>query len=104
MIADVPVIPAADRRTAGQLADYSGFHRDTITSWMKKGIDAPDGRFKLRSQKLGGFRYSTLAWFREFLEKTNEMGHGDPVSETPAAAEARAQKDQEKARKKLGGK
>lgn len=107
---DAPTMPDAGTnehtkdRTTTELAEYAGKHRATIYEWLTDGIQTPAGPVKLKGKRKGGFWYSSYAAVEDFFDTLTRLSSADPVSETPAAVEERARKDQSRARKKLGGK
>lgn len=92
--------------TTGQVAELigGGVQAETVYKWIYKGVQAPGGRVvRLRALRIGGLWKTTLEWVEAFIEAIQPDGL-PPVAETPAEVERRSRKDQEKARKALGGK
>lgn len=86
------------------LVPYAGVTGATLRNWIVFGHSTPTGRVKLKAQRNGGQWRSTREAIDEFRDALTRAYQGEPISETPAAVERRAKADQERARKKLGGK
>lgn len=78
-------------------------HRDTVWHWIKHGVSTAEGTVRLRAEKVGGRWKTTLAWLEEYIARC-QGGEARPIAETPAAAQRRAAKDQQRAREVLRGK
>lgn len=58
----------------------------TMDHWIRDGIRTPNGRVRLKAPKLGGRRFTTLAYLEAFEAALNPDDNDDPM---PTAAEMR---------------